>query len=970
MNQPQTQSPAANNACNRLVLVDGSGYLFRAYHALPPLTRPDGTPVGAVYGYTTMLMKLREQFADDCMAVIFDASRDSFRTKLYVDYKANRPPPPEDLLPQFALVREATRAMNLPCVELEGFEADDLIASYARTARAQGREVVIVSSDKDLMQLVGEGVSMLDPMKQKTIGREQVIEKFGVPPEKVREVQALIGDAVDNVPGVPSIGPKTAAELINQYGTLEGVLANLDKIKQPKRRQVLTEHAEAARLSYKLVALDAEAPLPAAIETFDLAPLEPSVLESFLQTQGFKALLRRLGMEPGENAAPTARAKPSIHAQPPTPATAETFPAQSALQQVKAQYDTIRDEAALIVWIEEAIAGGVMAFDTETTSLNAVEAELVGIALATAPGKACYIPLAHTVETQGQSVGQSTLFDTPSTEIVQTLAPGQLPMSRVFELVQPVLSHPGVLKIGHNLKYDLVVLAKYGVTIAPLGDTMLMSYCLNGGLHGQGLDLLAEKYFSHKMTGFTEITGTGKAKKLFSAVDIAIATAYAAEDADYSLRLYELLKYAVPQAKVATVYDTIERPLIPIIAAMEVAGIRVDTATLAGLSGEFAEKLAQLEKEIIALAGHEFSVGSPKQLGEVLFEKMGLSGGKKSSKSGAYTTDAETLEGVDHPIAAKVLEWRQFAKLKSTYTDTLAESISASDERVHTCYSMAATTTGRLSSSDPNLQNIPIRTEEGRRIRTAFVAPPGFKLISADYSQIELRLLAHVAGIEVLKEAFRHGTDIHAVTASQMFGVPVADVSGELRRRAKTINFGIIYGISAHGLATRLSIPRTEAAEYIGRYFEQYPGIREYMDSTIAFARAHGYVETLYGRKVHVKDINSKNGAFRQFSERAAINAPLQGTAADIIKRAMVAVDTMLGRPRESGDPLNEMPASVGMTKARLLLQVHDELVVEAPEAMAETLVPKIKRAMEQVAHLSVPLTVDVGLGNHWGEIH
>jgi DNA polymerase-1 len=955
MNNTANTAETLPSDAARLVLVDASGYIFRAYFAIKQeLTAPDGTPVKAVLGYTNMLLKLREQFAHDCLCVINDASRISFRQEIYPEYKAHRPPAPEDLVPQFPLVREATKALNIPCVELEGYEADDLIATYACEARKHGLEVVIVSSDKDLMQLIAPGVSMLDPMKQKYIGEAEVLEKFGVTPDKVIEVQSLIGDPTDNVPGVPSIGPKTAAELINQFGTLEGVLANLDQIKQPKRREVLTQYAEAARISHKLVTLTCEAPIPVPIADLDIKPMESATLLAFLERMGFSSVIKRLGLVSASAPQGPMEGKLTTPASSPSRQLVPKAPGALPVPVVDVQYETIRDEETLARWIAEAMKEGVMAVDTETTSLNAVEAELVGVSLATKPGKAAYIPLAHVVEVAGAATGgQSSLFESAPTTMVKALAPNQLPRERALELLKPLFTHPAVLKVGHNLKYDLVVLNKYGVTIAPLGDTMLMSYCLSAGLHGQGMDFLAEHHLQHKTIKFTDVVGTGKAQKLFSEVDIEAATAYAAEDSDITLRLYEHLKNHLPQQRVAGLYETIERPLVPVIAAMEVAGIAVDTKTLGDMSHEFAGKMVVLEKEIIELAGMEFSVASPKQLGEVLFDKLQLPGGKKSSKTGAYTTDAEALEALEHPIAAKVLEWRQFAKLKSTYTDALAESISSSDHRVHTCYSMAITSTGRLSSSDPNLQNIPIRTEEGKRIRTAFIATPGNKLISADYSQIELRLLAHVADIPVLKDAFRNGTDIHAVTASQMFGVPVEAVDGELRRRAKTINFGIIYGISAHGLATRLGIGRAEAADYIGKYFAQYPGIREYMDRTIEFARAHGYVETLYGRKVFVRGINDKNGSIRQFSERAAINAPLQGTAADIIKRAMIAVDTQLAN-----------------TPARMLLQVHDELVIEGPENMADELAPRIKRTMEQVAALSVPLTVEVGVGAHWGEIH
>ncbi len=930
----------------RLILVDGSGYIFRAYHALPPLTRRDGTPVGAVYGFTTMLLRLRETYKHDMLAVIFDAGRATFRSEIYPEYKMNRAETPEDLIPQFPLVREATRALNIPAIELPNYEADDLIASYAQAARRMGCEVVIVSSDKDLMQLVVDGeVSMMDPMKNRIIGSAQVVEKFGVMPEKVIEVQALIGDAVDNVPGVPGIGPKTAAELIQAYGDLEGVLANLAQIKQPKRREVLTTHAEAARLSRTLVALKSDVALPLPLEELTAPPLDRATLTAFLEAQNFTSLAKKMGGGAGASA-------PS--AAPSLAATAGASPTATPAR-VDAHYTCVTDEATLQRWVDEAIARGMVAVDTETTSLHAVEAELVGISLAVGAGRACYIPLQHVSEMPVAAASQSNLFDAPvSTE--KKLLPGQLSLERALVLLAPLLTHPGVLKVGHNIKYDLVVLAKYGVSIAPLGDTMLMSYCLSGGLHGQGLDFLAERHFGHKMISFSDVCGTGKQQKNFAEITLEAATAYAAEDADFTWRLYEALRPPLVAQHVTRVYETIERPLIPVIVAMECAGVQVDTQVLAGMSAQFSVRLEALEKEIIALAGMPFSIASPKQLGEVLYDKLQLGGAKKSSKTGAYTTDAQTLEALaeeGHSIAAKVLEWRQYAKLKSTYTDALPKAISPRDGRVHTSYAMALTTTGRLSSSDPNLQNIPIRTEEGRRIRHAFVAPEGFALLSADYSQIELRLLAHVADIEVLKQAFRQGEDIHAITASQMFGVPLAQMTSELRRRAKAINFGIIYGISAHGLSVQLGISRADAGDYIAKYFAQYPGIREYMDSTVAFARAQGYVETLFGRRIYVKDIQSKNGALRQFSERAAINAPLQGAAADIIKRAMVAVERVLQG-----------------TGARLLLQVHDELVIEAPSAQALGLIPAIKRAMEQVAHLSVPLTVEVGHGANWGDAH
>ncbi len=942
-----TVQPAANATAHtpRLILVDGSGYIFRAYHALPPLTRPDGTAVGAVYGFTTMMFRLREQYARDHLAVIFDASRISFRQDIYPEYKANRPPAPEDLVPQFALVRKATEALGIPAIELEGVEADDVIASYADAAHAQGVEVLIISSDKDLMQLIRPGVAMLDPMKNKAIGEAQVIEKFGVPPEKVIEVQALIGDSVDNVPGVPGIGPKTAAELILQYGTLENLLNHLSEIKQPKRRESLEQHAQNARLSYTLVQLKRDVALPVSLDELNPVPLDNQNVLRFLREQNFTSLLKKMG----QDAAPQPISKPALAAN-----AANGTPALGAQN-----YITIRDSETLAQWVREAIAQGYVAIDTETTSLHIMQAELVGVSLALAPGKAAYIPIGHVLETETNiATAQSSLFDTGGTQKVKKLAEGQLTSAQVRAGLAPLLTHTGVLKIGHNIKYDLGVLANVGITLSPVADTMLMSYVTSAGLHGQGLDELAMQHFGYGMKSFKELVGSGKTQKLFSEVPIADATFYAAEDADFTLRLYETLKPEMLHQQVVRVYETIDRPLIPVVVAMEREGIAIDTAKLAELSADFANKLEVLEREIHALAGMPFMVSSPKQLGEVLFEKLNIAGGKKSPKTGAYTTDAETLEALaeqGHAIAKKVLEWRHLAKLKSTYTDTLPLAQDATTGRVHTSYALSATTTGRLSSSDPNLQNIPIRSEEGKRIREAFIAKPGYALISADYSQIELRLLAHVAEMEGLRQAFRDGKDIHAITASQMFGTPLAQVNSDQRRQAKTINFGIIYGISAHGLATRLGISRQDAASYIELYFRQYPGIRAYMDNTIAFARAHGYVETLFGRRVYVKDINAKNGNLRAFSERAAINAPLQGAAADIIKRAMVEVASML---------------SAQSPNSRMLLQVHDELVIEAPEHEAASLAQHIKKTMERVAQISVPLTVEVGVGKHWGEIH
>jgi DNA polymerase-1 len=817
----------------RLILVDGSGYIFRAFHALPPLTRADGTPVGAVYGFTTMMLKLREQFAGEHLVVIFDASRRSFRQEIYPDYKAHRPPAPEALVPQFAIVREATAALGIPTIEQENFEADDLIASYADAARREGVETIIVSSDKDLMQLIAPGVSMLDPMKQKKIGAAEVAEKFGVAPEKVVEVQALIGDATDNVPGVPGIGPKTAAELIHQYGDVETLLASLDQITQPKRRETLMNHAEDARMSRRLVELKRDIPLPRPIDDLHAKPLDLDVLLPFLHAQRFTSLVKKFG---GDVEAVTgdANSLPRRGRVGEGALYGNTVPHDAPLltsslrgeeythhvprTTYHATYTTIRDAATLTQWAKEAMAAGYVAVDTETTSLHAIDAELVGISLALAPGKAAYLPLAHVEGEGGSSAPQNDLFSAAPT---RTLADGQMNRAEALAILAPLLSDAGVLKIGHNIKYDMVVLANDGLTLAPVADTMLMSYALSAGLHGQGLDELAALHLHHKMISFAEVTGSGKNKKRFDEVEIAAATSYAAEDADFTLRLHDVLKPQLAAQKVTRVYETIDRPMLPAIMAMERAGIAIDTKKLAALSRRMEGELARLEKEIHHLAGVEFSVASPKQLGEVLFEKLQLEGGRKSAKTGAYTTDAETLEALaaqGHQIAEKVLEWRHMSKLKSTYTDTLPEAISPKTGRVHTSFSLATTSTGRLSSSDPNLQNIPIRTELGREIREAFIAAPGCLLMAADYSQIELRLLAHMADIAALKDAFHHGADIHAITASQMFGVPVDKVDSELRRKAKTINFGIIYGISAHGLATRLGIARGEAAQYIERY--------------------------------------------------------------------------------------------------------------------------------------------------------
>lgn len=942
--------PSCNS--NRLFLFDGSGYIFRAYHSLPPLTNRDGIAVGAVFGFVNMMFKVLNDIDEGCMAaVIFDASRVTFRNEIYPEYKAHRPDTPEELKPQFALVREATKALNLPCIELDNYEADDLIASYAKAARAKGMEVVIVSSDKDLMQLVEEGVTMLDPMKQKIIGHDEVVAKFGVPPEKVVDAQSLIGDSTDNVPGVPGIGPKTAAELITTYGSLEGVLENVQSIKQNKRRESLIEFAEQARISRRLVELKTDVDLPEPIENFRLQPPEAEKLMGFLHTHNFKTLGNRAQTKFGFGEVDLPDATPAA--------------ATSAPQVSEKEYTLVNDEATLKAWVAAAHVAGKVAVDTETTGLDSMAAKLVGVSLCVEAGKACYIPVGHVEE--GSLEATPTTSNTPQTDLfaapeapaaASNLLDGQLPLDVVISTLKPLLESETVLKIGQNIKYDLQILRRHGIELSCIDDTMLLSYVLDAGLHAHNMDELSELFLGIKPISFSEVAGTGRNKKNFSEVDLDSARDYAAEDADITLRLHHVLKQRLVSEHMVDVYESLERPLISVLTQMEYEGVKVDRGELAKQSKGFAARLEILAKDIHALAGREFTIGSPKQLGEILFDEMGIEGGKKSSKSGAYTTGAEILEELaaqGHELPAKVLEWRQISKLKSTYTDALAEQINAQTGRVHTSFSMASTTTGRLSSSDPNLQNIPIRTEEGRKIRHTFIAEKGCKLIAADYSQIELRLLAHLADIDVLKQAFKDGADIHAATASQMFGVPLDAVDSELRRKAKTINFGIIYGISAHGLSVRLGIGRKEAAEYIEQYFKQYPGIKAYMDAAKEFAREHGYVPTLYGRKCHVKDINAKNPNMRAFSERAAINAPLQGTAADIIKRAMISVQARLKR---------EMP------EVRLLLQVHDELLLEAPDAQAQQAADLVKHEMEAAAALSIPLTVEAAVGDDWGAIH
>ena len=914
-----------------LYLVDGSGYIFRAYHRLPPLTNKHGEPVGAVYGYTTMLWKLADELhraeGPTHMAVVLDKGSHTFRNDLYDQYKAHRPPPPEDLVPQFPMIRDATRAFSLPCIEEEGLEADDIIASYARAALAEGWSVTIVSSDKDLMQLIEPGLDLYDTMNNRRLGAEHVVEKFGVGPDRLGDVLALMGDSVDNVPGVPGVGPKTASKLILEHGDLEAVLAAAPAMKPGKLRDNLIEHAEMARLSRVLVTLKSDVPLEHPLDALALQGIPEAPLRAFLDHHGFKSLLAKL----------SAVADPPVESAAPA-ATDEDPPCDYDA------YETVVTEAALDHWVQAARHQGWVAIDTETTGLDATRAELVGVSLALQPNLACYIPVAH---------GGTDMF---------VEKPDQLDRPLVIGTLKPLLEDPAVLKIGHNLKYDLVVLGQLGIAVAPHDDTILMSFALDAGKHGHGMDELATTHLGHSCIAFKDVVGTGKSQRGFGEIDLKTATRYAAEDADVTLRLWRRFRGRLARESATRVYEMVDRPLAPVIARMERHGIKVDAGRLAQLSGEFAGQIAALETEIHTLAGGPFTIGSPKQLGDVLFERMGIKGGRKG-KSGVYSTDVNELERIaadkDSPgkdIAAKVLDWRQLTKLKSTYTDALQAQINPATGRVHTSYSLTGAQTGRLSSTDPNLQNIPIRTEIGRQIRDAFVAEPGNVLLAADYSQIELRLAAHMADVPALRDAFASGADIHAMTAQELFG----EVNRDTRGRAKTINFAILYGISRWGLAGRLDVSADEAQAMIDRYFDRFPGINRYIAETIQQVRERGYTETLFGRKCWFPRIKSAVQHERQGAERAAINAPIQGTSADIIKRAMVRMEPAL--------------ASAGLGQVRMLLQVHDELVFELPEGDVAAARPVIERVMAEAAapavNLSVPLGVEIGVGASWGAAH
>lgn len=938
----------------RLYLIDGSGFIFRAFHASPleAFRRSDGIYTNAVNGYCSLLMKMidraRDDGAYDYMAVIFDASRKNFRNDIYPEYKANRDAPPEELRPQFGLIREATIAFGLPSIELEGYEADDLIATYARTAEAQGIETIVVSSDKDLMQLVRKNVRMFDPMKDLVIGEDEVMEKFGVTPDMVVDVQSLAGDSTDNVPGVPGIGVKTAALLLNEYGDLDTLLERAGEIKQNKRRENLIEFADLARVSRELVRLKDDVETEHKIEDFALKDPDPATVVEFLKAMEFRTLTQRVESrfvsEGLMDQADTAAGAP-IEA-----------PADVS-------YELVQDEATLQGWVETARNAGFVAFDTETTSLNAMRAQLVGFSLSTVPGQSCYVPVGHVEAVSDE-------LDLGGTDNTDSSALKQIDMVVALTALKDLIEDPSVLKVAHNAKYDLLVLRraieKYLPDDAPLApaaidDSMLMSYVLDAGRNKHGLDDLSFRHLDHENIKYEAVVGKGKKQISFAEVGLDAALDYAAEDADMTGRLHTQFKQRLVGERMATVYETIERPLVPVIVEMERAGIRADAETLIDLSKDFAKRMAELEGKAHELAGEEFNVGSPKQLGEILFDKLGLEGGKKG-KTGAYTTSADVLEGLaaqGHDLPQTVLAWRQVQKLKSTYADALVEQINPDTGRVHTSYGMAIAQTGRLSSNDPNLQNIPVRTEEGRKIRAAFMANPGNKLVSLDYSQIELRVVAHVAGEEPLIEAFRDGQDIHAMTASQVFNVPIEGMDPMMRRNAKAINFGIIYGISAFGLANNLGIGRDEARNYIAAYFERYPAIKRYMDDTREEAKEAGYVDTIFGRRIHLSGIKDKNQAVRGFAERQAINAPIQGAAADIIKRAMIRVPAALAK---------------GDFKSKMLLQVHDELLFEAPEGEVDDLIEAMRDVMENAAasavNMSVPLVADAGVGDTWNEAH
>ena len=931
-----------SNNQKHIYLVDGSTYIFRAYHALPPLTRKsDGFPVGAISGFCNMLDKLirdeKQRNNLTHLLVVFDASGKTFRNDIYPDYKANRSSPPEDLIPQFPVIRDATNAFNVPHVELLGYEADDLIASYTKAALSKGMQVTIVSSDKDLMQLVGNGACMLDTMKNRTINEPEVIEKFGVKPNRVIDVQSLAGDSIDNVPGVPGIGIKTAALLINEYGDLEKLIENASKIKQTKRRESVMEFADQARISRELVTLKDDIELPIPIEDIQIQSIEPKKLISFLKAMEFRTLTEKKAKEFNLSSEKIVTQEIKLNFTPKE----DVYETKAPLEDIKKfdydLYSTIQSIDQLSEWKEKISEKGYVAIDTETDSLNAIEANLIGFSFAISNNEACYIPIKH-------------LEKNPQIELNQALV-----------ILKEIMEDRSILKILHNKKYDGLVLQKYGISIAPYDDTMLISYSIGSGGIRHNLDALAKNYLSHIALSFKEIAGTGKNQKVFNEIDISTASKYAAEDADITLRLWKLLKPKLAEDRLSSVYETIERPLAKIIMEMEKHGVSVDEKILNKLSEKFASKIKKIEEKCFEIVGVEFNLGSPKQVGEILFDKLGIKGGKKTP-SGSWSTDADTLTFLasnGSALPKLLLEWRGLSKLKSTYTDALPTFINKKTNRIHTSYAMSSTSTGRLSSSDPNLQNIPIRNEDGREIRSAFIAEEGSSLISADYSQIELRIIAHMANDNNLKQAFKEKIDIHSLTASEVFGVPLKDMNNEIRRRAKAINFGIIYGISAFGLSNQLGISRSEASDYIRSYFEKFPSIKDYMETTKEFAKDNGFVKTLFGRKCIIDSSMSRGPGGKAFMDRAAINAPIQGTAADIIKRAMIKIPQTLKKENLS---------------SKMIMQVHDELIFETKDEDVEKTINLVKNEMSNahkpIIELSIDLEVEAAFGKNWDQAH
>ena len=916
------------NKKSRLILVDGSAYIFRAYYGLPPMNRADGTPINAVFGFTNMLVKLIEDYSNDKMIVIFDAARENFRNEIYPEYKANRSEPPDDLKPQFDIIKKVPEAFNLPSIEYPGFEADDLIASYAKKAKSENKETTIISSDKDLMQLLDKSVSMVDPIKKKQITEENVLEKFGVVPKKVVEVQALSGDSSDNIPGVPGIGPKTAAQLINDFGDIENLINNVQNIKQEKRRNSIISNKELLLISKKLVTLKDDVDLPVSMNNLKFSPLKVEKLIKFLDEMEFNRIkslvVSKFGDAKNESQLKTHEYKDQYY-----------LPKRQNVN--RGLYKLILKKDDLTAWVEKVKVFGKVSIDCETTSLNAVEAKIVGFSMSLENSEACYIPLNHSTSENQITLGLFT------------------------ELMKDLLEDESILKIGQNIKYDYIVLNKLGIKIINMDDTMLMSYVLRTGQRGHGLDELAMEFLSHETIKYSDVTTINKKKVSFSDVPTDMAKDYAAEDADLTFRLWEILKINLVKSKLFYFYFYVEKPLIEVIANMEIAGCKIDNAHLSKLSSEFSTKISKMEEEIHKLCNEKFNVASPKQLGEILFEKLKLPFGKKG-KSGNYQTDVKILEKLkseNHKIATIVLEWRQFSKLRSTYCEGLLSRENKITKRIHTSFGMASTLTGRLSSNDPNLQNIPIKTSEGREIRKVFTSGENTKIISIDYSQIELRILAHVANIPTLISAFNNDNDIHTVTAMEVFQVDKEHINAELRRKAKIINFGIIYGISPFGLASQLEISNSDAKMYMDQYFLKYPGIKNYMRNTIENCRTNGFVSTPFGRRIFIPFINDKVTTRRNFAERSAINAPIQGGAADMIKLAMPRVNDFIIKNK---------------LKTKILLQVHDELLFESPLDELEIIKKEVSKLME-TSHkkhisLNVPIKVDIGIGENWAEAH